>query len=314
MRKSLSLSLILSLFVAANVFAAGEGRITGKVLDAATKQPITDATVKIEATEGKTVRQEQKVKKDGSYTAFLLDGTIKYRFTFSAPGYTPYEEVIKLKLGETNHRDFILYKEGTAPGATAPAAGSATIADAKADPAVVAYNEGATLSNSGDHAGAMKKFEEAVAAKPELTAGWMALAKVAVKLKEYPKAIEAAKKALEIDDTDVDMWNVLYASYSATGDKANAAIAEKKLPANASALFNQAARSINEGKDGEAETLLRQAVVADEKFAKAWYELGMVYVRTSKNNEAREAFAKYLALEPNGSDAATAKEMLNYIK
>ena len=114
MRRSLSLSL-MSLLVAGNMFAVGQARMTGKIIDAATKEPIANATVKLEAVEGKTVKQEQKAKADGSYTVFLLDGTIKYKFTFSAPGYLPYEETMKLKLGETNVRDFPLIKEAYVP-------------------------------------------------------------------------------------------------------------------------------------------------------------------------------------------------------
>jgi tetratricopeptide (TPR) repeat protein len=306
MRRSFALSLIMSLFVAASAFATGEARLTGKITDAATKQPIPNVTYKIEAVEGKTVKKEDKARKDGGYTVFLLDGTIRYKFTFSAPGYAPYEETMKLKLGEPNIRDIELRKLGEAAPGTAPI-------DIK-DPAVDAYNEGAALANAGDTAGAMAKFEQAVAAKPDLTAGWMALAKSAVKAKQWDKAIDAAKKALEVDDEDAGMWQALFQAYTAKGDKANAAIAEKKLPANASTLFNQAARLINEGKDAEAEKALKQAVSVDEKFAVAWYELGMVYVRTAKNAEARDAFTKYLDLDPNGKDAATAKEMMNYIK
>jgi tetratricopeptide (TPR) repeat protein len=306
MRRSFALSLIMSLFVAASAFATGEARLTGKITDAATKQPIPNVTYKIEAVEGKTVKKEDKARKDGGYTVFLLDGTIRYKFTFSAPGYAPYEETMKLKLGEPNIRDIELRKLGEAAPGTAPV-------DIK-DPAVDAYNEGAVLANAGDTAGAIAKFEQAVAAKPDLTAGWMALAKSAVKAKQWDKAIDAAKKALEVDDEDGGMWQALFQAYTAKGDKANAAIAEKKLPANASTLFNQAARLINEGKDAEAEKALKQAVSVDEKFAVAWYELGMVYVRTSKNAEARDAFTKYLALDPNGKDASTAKEMMNYIK
>jgi tetratricopeptide (TPR) repeat protein len=305
MRRSFALSLIMSLVFTANLFATGEARMTGKVLDADTKAPIEGALVHLEATKGKTVKLDQKARKDGSFTIFVLDGTLTYNFTVSAPGYATYQESIKMKLGETNVREFELRKEGVAaPGA--PAA-------AKADPAVEAYNAGAALSNSGDAAGAMVKFEEAVAAKPDLTAGWMALAKVAVKQKKYERAIEAAKKALEIDDEDADMWTALYQSYVALGDKANAAIAEKKMPANASKLFNEAARLINEGKDAEAQKSLERAVAVDEKFAVAWYELGMVHVRAGNTAQAKEALTKYLALEPNGKDAPTAKEMLSYL-
>lgn len=309
MRRALALSLIMSLFVAVNLFAVGEARMAGKILDIETKQPVEGGVVKIEAVSGKTVKLEQKAKKDGSFTIFVLDGTLTYKFNVSAPGYVPYEETIKMKLGETNIRNFELMKIGSAP-AGAPGAPAAPTKD----PAVEAFNAGAALSNSGDSAGAMAKFREAVALKPDLTAGWMALAKVAVKEKKYQVAIDAAKKGLEIDDEDIDMWTVLYQSYTALGDKANAAIAEKKMPANASKLFNEAARLINEGKAEEAAAAFRRAVAIDEKFARAWYELGIVYVGLGKNAEAREAFNKYLELDPNGKDAATAKEMLNYIK
>ena len=93
-----------------------------------------------------------------------------------------------------------------------------------------------------------------------------------------------------------------------------AAEAKKKMPANAGALFNDAAKLINSGKDADAEALLKQAIVADEKFAPAYYELGMIYVRAGKNADARTNLQKYLELEPDGKDAATAKEMLNYVK
>lgn len=307
MRRTLTLSLIMSLFVTANLFAVGEARMTGKVLDGTTKEPIEGAVLNIEAVEGKTVKIEQKAKKDGTYAVFVLDGTLRYKFSVSAPGYATYVETIKMKLGQTTIRDFPLLKEGSAPAGVVPVA-------AKADPAVEAFNAGATLSNSGDTAGALVKFEEAVALKPELTAGWMALAKVASKEKKYDRAIEAAKKALEIDDEDTDMWTVLYQSYSAKGDKANAAIAEKKMPANASKLFNDAARLINEGKDADAEKALTRAVAVDEKFAIAWYELGMIHVRAGKSAEAKAALTKYLELDPKGKDAPTAKEMLGYLQ
>src|SRR5206468_9945254 len=49
---------------------------------------------------------------------------------------------------------------------------AAAPASAKANPAVVAYNEGAALANDGKLPEAIAKIEEAVAAKPDLTAGY----------------------------------------------------------------------------------------------------------------------------------------------
>jgi tetratricopeptide (TPR) repeat protein len=310
MRRSLLFALIVTLLAATNVFAIGEARMTGKVLDAQTKKPIENAVITVDATEERTVHQEFKARKDGSYAVFLLYGTIHYKFTVSAPGYEPYVETMKLKLAEPNAKDFFLSK----PGAAAVASSGMTESKEKVDPAVDAYNAGAQLANSGDLDGALAKFDEAVAAKPDLLAGWMAMAKTALKAKKYPKAIEAANKVLEIDNEDADMWTVLFHSYSATGNKAKAAEAEKKMPANAGSLFNQAARAINEGNDGEAEKLLRQAVEVDPAMSQAYYELGMVYVRGGKNADAKSMLTKYLELDPSGKDAATAKEMLNYLQ
>jgi tetratricopeptide (TPR) repeat protein len=306
MRRSLMSALVVLAF-AANAFAIGEARITGKVTDSVTKKPIENVVITVVATEGKTFHQEFKAKPDGSYAIFLLDGTLHYEFTYSAPGYGPYKEVMKLKLGEPNARDIQLAPAG-ATTATVPGAAI------KIDPAVAAFNAGAELANEGKDAEAIAKFEEAVAAKPDLAAGWQALAKVNLRAKSYPKAIEAANKALTFDSDEPDMYGVLYESYKATGDSAKAAEARKKMPANAPALFNDAAKLINSGKDADAEPLLKQAIAADEKFAQAYYELGMVQVRTGKNADAKANLQKYLDLEPNGKDAATAKEMLKYVK
>ena len=309
MRRSLALTVVLLAF-AANAFAVGQARITGKIVDAVTKKAIPEAVVTVKATEAKTFNENYKAKKDGSYAIFLLDGTIKYEFSYNAPGYRSYVEVMKLDLSKPNVRDIELVPAGatTASAATIPAS------EIKIDPAVAAFNAGAALANEGKDAEAVVKFEEAVAARPELTQGWQALARVSVRTKNYDRAIASAEKALEADSEDTDMLAVLYESYTAKGDKAKAAEFRKRLPANASGLFNDAARAINAGKDGDAEPLLKQAIAADASFAPAHYELGLLYVRAGKNAEARAALTKYLELEPNGKDAPTAKEMLNYVK
>lgn len=309
MRRHLALSLVLLLAVAGSAFAGMEARVQGKVLDAVSKQPIKDAVVNLESVEKMTVKQNSKVKADGTYALFVLDGTIRYKLTVSAPGYDKHEETVKLSIGVSETKDFALYKAGTAPGSAPVAA-----APPKPDPTVTAYNEGAALANAGDIPGAIAKFEEAVAAKPDLLAGWTALAKMQLRQKNYAKAIEAAGKVLDIDDSDADMLTVQYQAYVAQGDKANAAKIEPKLPKNAGALFNEAAKLINANNDAGAEKLLKQAVGIDEKFAQAHYELGMIYVRGGKSAEAKAALTKYLELEPNGKDAATAKEMMNYLK
>jgi len=308
MKKTVAMSLLVIAAVAANAFAGAEARLTGKVMDAVTKKPITSATVLMVSTGGRNFKQEFKVEKDGVYRVLVIDGTLVYKVTFSAPGYQSYEESMKLKIGDVTTKDIAL-----AP-ASVVAATAAAPAEAKPDPAVAAYNAGAQLFNEQKFPEAAAKFEEAVSAKPDLIAGWEALARADIATKDYPKAINAANKALAIAPDETDMYAVLYTAYVATGDKVKAAEAKKKLPANAASLFNDAAKLINSGKDAEAEPLLRQSITADDKFAPAYYELGMLYVRVGKNADAKTNLQKYLELDPTGKDAATAKEMLKYVK
>jgi tetratricopeptide (TPR) repeat protein len=304
MRRTLAVCVLAMSAIATNAFAVGEARITGKVIDAATKQPIPNAKVTVDSLGGKTVHQVAEVKKDGSYAIFLLDGTLKYKFTYSAPGYQDFIDQSKLKLGEPNVRDIELTAAGAAAQATVPAS------EIKTDPAVAAYNEGAQLANNGDDAGAIKKFQEAVAAKPDLIAGWEALAKVQARMKDYKGAIESAKKALAIADDETEMYQVLYDAYTATGDKASAAAAKAKLPANAGGTFNEAVPLLNAGKYAEAEPILLKVIQIDPSFADAYYHLGVGAMMKGDTAKSKSYFKKYLELAPNGQYADVAKEGL----
>jgi len=307
--RTIAMCLLALAVVAGNAFAVGEARLTGKITDAVTKAPIPSATISLVSTGSRNFKGEYKAEKDGTYRFLVLDGTLTYQVTYSAPGYQPYVEAMKLKLGELNIKDVNL-----APANAAAPAAAAPAASAKADPAVEAYNAGASLYNEGKKAEAAAKFDEAVGAKPDLIAGWEALAKVSAELKNNDRAIQAANKALELAPDETDMYAVLYNVYLATGDKAKAAEAKKKLPADANSLFNDAAKLINSGKDADAEPLLKQAIAVNDKFAPAYYELGVLYVHVGKYADAKTNLLKYLELDPNGRDAATAREMLKYVK
>jgi tetratricopeptide (TPR) repeat protein len=306
MCRTFALSVLALLIVAGNAFGLGEARVQGKITDAVTHKPIPFVVITIDATKGHSVHSEFKADKDGNYRFLVLDGTIPYKFTYKAPGYANVEEVIKLTLGDPNTKDVTM-----APGSSAP---TAAVPATKADPAVLAYNEGVQLANDGKVDEGIAKMEEAVKGKPDLTAGYESLAKLYLRNKNYDKAIDRANKVLEIDTDNQDMFTVLAESYTAKGDKTKAAEFRKKLPADPTTMFNEAAHLINSGKDAEAEPLLKGAITANDKFAAAYYELGMLYVRVQNNADAKTNLKKYLELEPNGKDAATAKEMLNYVK
>ena len=121
MKKTVAMSLLVIAAVAVNAFAGAEARLTGKVTDAVTKKPITNATVLMVSTGGRNFKQDFKVDKDGSYRALVIDGTLVYKITFSAPGYQSYEESMKLKIGDVTTKDVAL-APASAVAAAAPAA------------------------------------------------------------------------------------------------------------------------------------------------------------------------------------------------
>ena len=305
-RKLLALGLFA---VAANAFALTQARVAGKIIDTVTKKPIPNATITAVATEQRTYNQTYKANADGTYQFIILDGTIHYKMTWAAPGYASYEEVMKFKVGgELNEKNIELQPAGNQPAA---ASGGGK---PEPDPTVTAYNEGAKLFNEGKTAEAIAKFKEALQRKPEMIAAWEALAHANLKAKDYAGAIAAANKALELAPDEQEMYAVLFEAYTATGDKAKAAEAKKKLPADAGAIFNDAVKLLNSGKDADAEPLLKQAIQANDKFGPAYYELGMVYIRMGKMAEAKKNLLKYIEVDPQGKDVATAKESLKYLQ
>lgn len=309
MRRNLALATVLLLAFTGSAFALGEARITGKVLDPS-GQPLEGVTINIAAISGKNLKQVAKTNKKGEWAAFLLDGTLQYKFTYSKDGFTPFEEVMKLKLvPEKNDRKITLAPAGS--GAT-PATAAAPAA--KAEPAVLLYNEGVVFANDGKVDEAIAKIEEAIAIKPDLAAGYSVLTKLYARKSDWKTAIERGTKALEFDPEDAAVLTILSDAYEKTGNKAKAAEFRTKAPANPVNLFNEAARLINGGKDADAEPLLKQAISLDDTFAPAHYELGMLYVRSGKNGDARSHLTKYLELDPKGKDAPVAKEMLAYVQ
>ncbi len=305
MRKAITIALLL-LAIPAALLAIGQARMTGKVVDPEGK-PIKGSTITLVATEAKTFKETFPVKDNGEFSLAVVDGTIHYEFTVSAPGYPDYKEVIKMKLvPEKNERTFTLAK-GTV------VTSGIGVGTAAADPATKAYNEGAELYNAGKVDEALAKFQEAVKAKPELSAGYMAMAKLYMARNEYQKAIDNAEKALSIVMEDDQMFSILAVAYEKVGNKAKAAEYKEKAPKSASQLYNDAVTHLNAGRDTEAEPLLKKSIELDPAFGDAYYQLGMVYVRLGKNADAKATLQKYMEVDPKGKDVPLAKEVMKYL-
>ncbi len=308
MKRSVIVALLLAMAVAMNAFAVGEARLTGKVVDTE-GNPIPDVNITVTATEKMTFEKAFETDADGGFAIFLLDGTVKYEFAFSKDGYVTHKEVWKLKLiPERNVEEVVLQKPSEAQ------TGTPGVEVSEANPSYVVYNDGVALANDGQDLEAIAKFREAVTLDPELSAGWTALARIAARAEQWDTVVEAGLKSIDLAGDDPVIATLLADAYTALGDKERAKEFRKIAPANPAVLFNEAVPHLNANRDDEAEKLLKQAVAVDDTFAKAHYELGAMYARQGKSAESKKHLMRYLELEPDGENAAFAREMVKYLE
>jgi tetratricopeptide (TPR) repeat protein len=315
MRKANRAVTALAVFGLAAVLTAGaQARLKGRVSDSAGK-PIEGATVTVTTPNLRTFKMTLKSDKKGEWGTILNDATMPYHVRIEKEGYAPAESDKKVPVGDVGEVNATLVSNAEA-AATAGAAAQAVASPT--DQAAFAYNDGVDLLSAGNKAGAEAKFLEAVGKNPDLPQGWQALATLAYEKKDWAKTIEYGQKAVDLDPTLTKMYGVMSAAAAQTGDKKAAAEWQAKFeeanPETPEALYNKGIDAYNKKKIKDAEAMLLKAVEAKPDFALAHFWLGMASFNLNKKSAAKEHLEKYLELEPEGSEAATAKELLPLVK
>jgi tetratricopeptide (TPR) repeat protein len=188
-----------------------------------------------------------------------------------------------------------------------------------------AFDDGLALSNAGKHDEAIAKFNEAIAINPKCYDCYDNIGFSYVQTKDYDKAEEAYKKAIDAKADDAGAYNGLASVYNAQrkfDDAAKASAKATELSAagsvlvggNADALFNQGVILWNGGKIPEAKKAFEAAIQANPNHAEAHFQLGMALVNEGNLAGAGTEFTTYLKLAPTGPNAPTAKALLDQVK
>jgi tetratricopeptide (TPR) repeat protein len=305
----------MALALAAGVLAAGaQARLRGTVKDSA-GNPVSGAVVTITTPNLSTLKLSLKTDAKGDYATIIADATMPYDIKIEKEGFVAFETKRKIAVGDTATIDVRLLKPSEAGGTATAAAPSKP---SPSEEAVLAFNEAVDKINSGDKAGAEAKLLEAVGKNPDLAQGWQALTSLAYEKKDYKKALEYGQKALDLDPEMTNLYPTLMASAQATGDKKAAEEWRKKYeeanPDTPESLYNKGIDFYNKNELKSAREQLEKAVVAKPDFAIAHFWLGMTSMSLKDNKAAKEHLQKYLELDPQGSEAATAKEILAVLK
>jgi Tfp pilus assembly protein PilF len=314
-----TLAALVILLLAIPALAGTQGRVTGKVLDSA-GNPVEGVTITVTTPSIRSFKISVTTRKDGSYGFIVNDATMFYDLKLEKEGFVGIA-LSKQKFSTvdvTNIPNQLMLKPSEAPARRPGAGPAAPAAPSSSEQAAVAYNSAVDLLNAGDKAGAEVKLLEAVGKNPDLPQAWQALAIIAHDKKDWGKTLEYGQKALDLDPSNTNLYGLMTDAAEKSGDKKAAAEWRKKYdeanPDSPEILYNKGVDAYNKGKMKDAEAALSKALEAKPDLAMGHYLLGMVSFNLNKKAAAKEHLEKYLELDPNGKEAATARELLPLLK
>jgi len=293
--------------------AAAQGLVQGLVTDAA-GQPVEGAAVVIEA-EGTNRHFDMKTNKKGEFMQIGLQSG-PYKVTATKDKLTASQSV-RISQGRPASAKLVL----GASAAASPAEAAAITALRKTlDDAIAA-------SNAGKFDDAIAGFQKAIETQPTCSACYYNIGYNYAQKKDYDKAEEFYKKAIEQKADYADAYAGLASVYNAQRKFDQAAAASAKATelssvlgaaggagGGADAFFNQGVVLWNGGKVAEAKKAFESAIQANPNHAEAHYQLGMALVNEGNLANAATEFETYLKLAPEGPNAATAKGLVAQLK
>lgn len=148
---------------------------------------------------------------------------------------------------------------------------------------------------------ARSALECAVKTAPANVEAWEAVADVALSQADWPRTIEATRKALELDPTRNPLRMNLGTALARSGDAAGAekvfAEAVRRAPDDAAMVFNLALAMKKRGALDEAASWLTRAVTLDPKQSRAWF--------TSRRPRRRAGGSSRRGPRPTGCSASS---------
>ena len=314
---AIATTVVAALWISSAALALNQARLYGTISDE-TGKPVPGVLITVTCPSVASFKLETTSDDRGNWAVTLIDATKSYNYKYEKPGFQTMQQDLKVPIGSNDRRDFTMLSE-----AEARKRGMVESVPQEATPeekAIVAFNEGAEASQMGDFVTARKKMIEASTLNPQLTVAFSALAGFLHTEKDYAGAVANAEKALALDPRDARALRVAVEANTALGNSAKAKAASAALAAvdpkaGALDLFNQGVREYNAGTMLAALKLFEQALAADPTYGRTHYMLGMCYIGQGENAKAKQHLESFIAVAAaDDPDAATAKEMLGYLK
>jgi tetratricopeptide (TPR) repeat protein len=271
--------------------------------------PIAGAKVILAMAQDRSVApQPFETNKKGVFSYLGLRGGA-WVMRIEAEGYEPFEDIVEIYSSGSpeTERVFLIPLP-------------ADVVEAQQRLAVQGRLEKARdLLDRGDTAGARAEYEAALAELDTADHPMVLSTLAAIYLNDgdLEQAGKLLDQSLAIDPEHVDSLKAKSAILASEGKMEEAEALLAKVPADEAVhpttLMNIAMTHYNQGEPEEAIVFLDRTIRDNPEVAQAYYLRGLVGLSLGDQEGAKADFERFLELDPDGQQAAEAKEYLGYL-
>jgi tetratricopeptide (TPR) repeat protein len=300
--------LTVVLAAAFAIYGAVLGKLRVLVLDSGGK-PIPGVKITIQSTRVSTVVFKITTKKNGVAVQTGLQNHV-FIVTLEKEGYQTAKQNVKIPAGLLQKEEVTMY--------TAKEALEQSIANDPRAQAVIAFNKAAGLINQRKYDEALELLEEAISLDDSIHQAHYYLGFIYFEKGKYQESLQSLLKVVELDEENAQAYRLLAAVCEKLGKKAEAEkytqLAQEKGGKTPLDAYNEGIHAFNSGETDKAIAAFEQVLKLDEKYADAYYRLGLCYLNKNENDKAIGALKKYIQLNPRGEEVETAKAILDSLK
>ncbi len=182
-----------------------------------------------------------------------------------------------------------------------------------------AYNRGLALARDSRFDDAVPRVEQALEIDPALVPAWGLLGDLEIGRGNFERAIEAGDALAAIEGSEERGLSLRHRACEGMGDKECAmaalrGLAELNPDAVINSRFERGQDLFDSNQPEEAAKLFREVVELQPDNGLAHYRLGLCLLSAGDTATARTHLERFLELEPEHPEAASARDMLGYIE
>ena len=302
MFKRCFLAAVCVILASAAARAQTQGRIDGRVLDAA-GQPLEKAAVSIVSQKTSTLHREMSTDKQGRFFQVGLPPG-DYVVSAKKEGFAPAAKEVHVGIASTTPVELALK--------TVEAAVAKSLSQAD-----TLFLKGNGLYAAQNYAEAANAYEQAIQLDPQNWRYFLNLGLARKKMNQADPALSAFRKACELDPESYSANKEVGEALAKAGAFAEAKPFYEKAaglnPNDPDAQYNLAVCLVNLGEPETALSRFSKAVELKPDYADAYYQMGTILIGQNKVAEAKASLEKFLSLAPDHEKAGIARQLLEFL-